>query len=231
MYRTVLRGNGKSASVPWAHFTLTGANIIAGDSESTLLELDSTSLVGVHAFTATISYDPSVVFFLEGSIPSPSSVPGAVTFSGILNFSQTPQTIVSMRWLGLLGGEPSTNLNLTFSSGDTIDAIVKTGLITIIDCSDLGGHVSISGSYHLGQIAPDPVLNEAKAQIEIGQDGYVDAAIYDVTGRLERQVIAWEVGRGTYVIDLPVESLGSGRHFFIVRSLGWSAIEPFLLLR
>jgi hypothetical protein len=230
-YRTVLRGNGKSVSMPWAHFTLTGANIIAGDSESTLLELDSTSLVGVHTFTSTISYDPSVVFFLGGSIPLSSSLPGAVTFSGTLNFSQSPQTIASMRWLGLLGGQPSTKLNLAFSSDDALNAIVKTGLITIIDCSDLGGHVSVSGAYHLGQINPDPVLNQAKVQIEIGQDGYVDAAIYDVTGRLERQVIARALGRGTYGIDLPVSTLGSGRHFFVVRSLGWSAIEPFLLLR
>jgi hypothetical protein len=185
----------------------------------------------VHTFTSTISYDPSVVFFLGGSIPLSSSLPGAVTFSGTLNFSQSPQTIASMRWLGLLGGQPSTKLNLAFSSDDALNAIVKTGLITIIDCSDLGGHVSVSGAYHLGQINPDPVLNQAKVQIEIGQDGYVDAAIYDVTGRLERQVIARALGRGTYGIDLPVSTLGSGRHFFVVRSLGWSAIEPFLLLR
>ena len=233
-YATTLRGVGRPLVNPWAHFTITDAIIISGDSASVNLRLDSTSLAGFHKFDATVSYDPEVVSFLgEGPFPSVQTAPGSFNFSGVLNFNQAQQFVASISWLGLLGPRSSTQVSLTFAVDTPLNVIVAPGLVTVTDCSNLSGHVSVAGPYHLGQIAPDPIweMAEPQVQIDLGNDGYVEAEVYDVTGRIEEQVLARSLERGSYWVTIPISTLSAGRHFFVIHSLGWREVRPFLIIR
>ena len=238
IYTTTLHGAGRVAAKPWAHFTILKATVVAGDVTSTALRLDSTSLTGLHDLQATITFDPEVVS-PESSAPYSGNLvtPDAYTFQGTFDFSNAPQFVASIRWLGLLGPRASTPLNLTLTADTELDVSVTLGVITVVDCSNLTGHVSVAGAYHLGNIIPDPVggavfgVAAPHVQIDLGNDGYVEAGIYDLTGRIEKQVLARLFERGSYMLSIPISGLSSGRHFFVICSLGWREIRPFLLIR
>ncbi len=222
----VLRGFGVIAKKPWVHFTVTSATVQSGSTVPFQIRLDSASFDSALQVTATLTFDPAVVW---PSGPGANSAPGAYSFPESIDFSKTPQRINTIDILGLIGPRSSTVLGLAITPDSLFDLRVTTGLATVQDCTGLSGKVSVSGAYQLGPVTPTIVADEATVPILLGNDGFVEGEIFDVTGSFVRLAFAGEFRRGDYRLSVPVDGLSSGRYFLRVRSLGWISTAPFLI--
>jgi hypothetical protein len=103
--------------------------------------------------------------------------------------------------------------------------------VSVTDCFGLDGNLSPGGPYALSPVSPDPAFDRATATLMLGNDGYVEAKIYDMTGREIETILEQSFQRGTYSLDIPTDGLSSGRYMIIVSSLGWRAAKPFVIDR
>ena len=95
------------------------------------------------------------------------------------------------------------------------------GSITVTDCTGLNGEFSPGGDYSMGPIMPNPASEIATLPLTLGNDGYVEAGLYDMTGRLVESILAQSFVRGSYAINIPMNGLASARYMVVVSSLGW----------
>ena len=65
--------------------------------------------------------------------------------------------------------------------------------------------------------------------LQLGSDGLVYAAVYDLAGQEIDDVVHDFWQRGQHTIDIPVSNLSSGKYLFVVRSMGWAEIRPFVI--
>jgi len=230
-FDAVLSGIGVTKEDLWAHFTISDAAVRAGDGATTSIRLDSSSIKGQHQVRVAISYDPEVVFFLSGSpyLAQPVGT-DTIAFSGMIDFD-TSGFIESVTWRALLGPCVSTFIGLSLMPDTIGNVIVDQGTVTITDCTGLNGHLSPGGNYSIGPITPDPASEVASFNLELGNDGYVEAGLYDMTGRLIEPILAKSYICGTYAIAIPMETLSSGHYMVEVNSLGWRAVRPFVVDR
>jgi hypothetical protein len=115
---------------------------------------------------------------------------------------------------------------------DTLfDLRVRPGTITITDCYDLGGRISVSGAYIVHEVHPSIVSSDATVTIELGNAGRAVGEVIDMTGRKISTVFDRDFERGTYDIPLHLGAVSSGRYMFVVRSLGWEGMTPFIINR
>ncbi len=230
-FTLVLRGIGFTRSSSWAHFTISSAAARAGDTVTTSITLDSSSLTGLDAVRGVISYDPMVVSPLGGfSFAIQPILPDSVVVMGTIDFS-SPGLIEDISWLTLLGPRASSIIGFQLSTDTALNVEVKTGTITVTDCTGLNGQLSPSGDYVLGPIAPNPASEIASVPLTLGNDGYVEAGLYDMTGKLIQNVLAQSFTRGSYTVNIPMSGLASGRYMIVVSSLGWRAATPLVVDR
>ncbi len=232
-FKAVLRGIGVSqpASADRAYFTVSSLSARSDSTVTTIVTLDSSSLKGTHPVRAVIGYDPSVVYFLGGS-PVPAQAVGSdsIQFSPTIDFDSTG-FIESISWLTLLGPRPSSVIGLAMTTDKPVDVRVKNGTITVTDCTGLNGQFSVGGAYTLGPVTPNPASDIVGFNLTLGNDGYVESGLYDMTGRLVEPLLAKSFIRGSYAITISTESLASGRYMVVVRSLGWCAEKPLIIDR
>jgi hypothetical protein len=230
-FKMALRGIGYKPGSLWAHFTISSAAARAGDTVVTAIRLDSSSLTGVHAIRAAVSYDPSVVYFIKGfTIPAQAVTTDSIVFSGTIDFSDTG-FIEAISWLTLLGPKASSVIGLDLSTNTPVNIGVTRGSVEVTDCTGLNGQFLPGGNYAIGPITPNPASETASFGLQLGNDGYVEAGLYDMTGRLIATILSQSFTRGTYTINIPMDALSSGRYMVEVSSLGWRAATPFIIDR
>ena len=234
-FSTILRGIGSSKPARIAYFRITSAPLIQPDSIArTELWLDSASFGGIDSLMAVkISFDPSVVYPVGGTPMTTSLIlPDTLAVSPFsLDFSKTPVFVEAIDWRGLIGPRTFTSLGLTIVADTPLDVRVTQGGVTVQDCYGLNGRISVAGPYKLGQVNADLAPGRGEVSVELGNDGFVEASIYDVTGRLSKQVLSGYMKPGTYQLALPFSGIASGRYFLVVSSLGWREVRPFSLDR
>ena len=232
-FTLVLHGIGAAplAATQWAYFTISSAAANAGNSVTTTITLDSSSLTSSHTIRAAVSYDPDVVSPLMGfSFPTQPVLPDSVTFSGAIDFSNH-HPIEYITWLTLLGPRASTAIKLALTADTPVNVIVNSGTITVTDCTGLNGQFSPGGDYALGPVTPDPASEIASLALTLGNDGYVEAGLYDMTGRLVENILSQSFTRGSYAVNIPMSGLASGRYMVVVNSLGWRDVRPLIIDR
>jgi len=229
--RETLAGVGIARVIPWAHFTISDTIVRMGDQAVSSIRLDSSSLKGRHAIRAVVSFDPTVLSPAP-SFPNPITSAGidSETFSDTIDFG-TPSFLEAIIWNTLAGPLDSSSVGLTVTTDTPIKVIVNNGSVTLTDCFGLAGHLASSGSYALGPITPNPSASEASATMTLGSDGYVEAAIYDMAGRLVQTLLQQRFTRGSYQLTIPTNGLSSGRYMLEINSMGWRAAAPFVMDR
>ena len=232
MVTSVLRGSGLSNGDARAAFSLSDTAIRADSIAIVRIMLDSASLVGRHGTRIAISFDPAVIALIEGfPFPIERDAADTISFSDTINFGMATGTIESIEWRGLLGPRASSSIGVRLTSDTLIHTTVIPGMVTITDCTGLNGQFSVAGAYVLGQLTPNPASSVAEAKLTLGNDGPVQAAIYDMTGKPVATIISGWMDRGDYQIELPIGSLASGGYILEVRSVGWAASEPLMVHR
>ncbi len=230
-FQSLLRGTGRSLVVPSAYFTVSSPELIRpGDTARTDIWLDSATLTGIHTLYSTkVSFDPSVVLPLSVSpgqftrIMTDSIVSGAIQ----LDFSKRAQFVQSISWLALIGPSLFSPIRISLLPDTLVELHIRQGSISVQDCSGLNGQISVAGPYRLGQVVPDAAPGKGEVEIELGNDGYVEASIFDLTGRLSRTALSEFKRGGRYILPLPLSGVSSGRYFLVVSSNGWRAVRPF----
>jgi hypothetical protein len=232
-FRMGLRGIGTTLKNPWAHFTISSVSAKAGENATTSITLDSSSLKGSHPVRGVVSFDPSVVYFMQGSPVFAQSIdPDSVLFSTSINFD-FPGPVEYISWMALLGPHVSTTigLELTLSDKTYLNVMVNPGTVIVTDCTGLNGQLSPGGDYALGPVTPNPASDIASIPLTLGNDGYVEAGLYDMTGRLVKTLLSQSFARGKYAIAIPMDGLASARYMVVVHSLGWRAMRPLIIGR
>ncbi len=232
-FTLALRGTGATPppATQWAHFTISSASAAAGDFVTTTITLDSSSLMNSHQIRAAVSYDPVVVSPITGfTFPITPVLPDSVTFSGKIDFGN-PGLIESITWLTLLGSRASTAIGLRLTTDTPVNVIVNQGTVTVTDCTGLNGQFSPGGAYALGPVTPNPASEIASLALTLGNDGYVEAGLYDMTGKLIESILSQSFTRGNYGVTIPMSGLASGRYMVVVSSLGWRAVRPLIVDR
>ncbi len=231
-FSAILNGSGFTHPNPWVHFTVSSAAVRAGDTATTSITLDSSSLAGKHLVRGVVSFDPIVVLPEGGFLITVQTVAmDSVGFMDSIDFSN-PGFIGYIQWLALLGPRPSTEIGLAVTAADTfVNIQVSPGKVTVTDCTGLNGQFSPGGSYAMGPIIPNPASNVASLALTLGNDGYVEAGLYDMMGKLVESILAQSFARGSYTVNIPMTSLASGRYMVVVHSLGWEASRPLVVDR
>jgi hypothetical protein len=228
-FNAVLRGMGFTHPNPWAHFTLSRAAVPAGDKATTSITLDSSSLAGKHLVRGVVSFDPTVVSPEGGFlIRLQTAAMDSADFEDTIDFSN-PGPIGSVNWLALLGPRASTQIGLAMTADTFVNIQVLPGEVTVTDCTGLNGQFSPGGSYSMGPVIPNPASGAASVALTLGNDGYVEAGLYDMAGKLIENIVAQSFARGSYAVNIPMSSLASGRYLVVVHSLGWEASRPLII--
>ncbi len=222
---TVLFGRGFQPAIPRAYFTLSRTTDPMGDSAFTTITFDSSSLAGRHPISASLTFDPTVLAPLL-SFPSLDTLHGAdsLTFSGPLDFSRDTTFLEQITWLTLAGPHDNSAINLSVKSDTPLNVRVNPGSVTLTDCFGLAGHLASGGSYLLGAITPDPASEAVSLTMQIGSDGYVEAAIYDVRVGSYRMYFKKTLNRG--VINSSSQSFLLLRAGICLKSVPWDGGGP-----
>ncbi len=230
-FKLALRGTGFKEGSLWAHFTISNAAARAGDTVVTTIRLDSSSLKGQYPASVAVTYDPSVVAFISGfTSPAHSVLQDSVAFSETIDFSN-PGFIEAISWLTLLGPRASSAIGLKLTTDTSVNIEVTRGSVVVTDCTGLNGQFVPGGNYAIGPVTPDPASESASFGLQLGNDGFVEAGLYDMTGKLITNILAQSFTRGTYTINIPMDALSSGRYMLEVSSLGWRVATPFIIDR
>ena len=89
----------------------------------------------------------------------------------------------------------------------------------------------ISESFDLTAIYPNPFNASTRIQYTIHQKGWVKLAIYDIQGKLLRQLVDREQGRGEYTLRFEAGDLSSGVYLLNLTLDNQTVSRPLILLK
>jgi len=72
--------------------------------------------------------------------------------------------------------------------------------------------------YNQLTIRPNPITRHARVSFSVAQNGRVSLTLYDVSGRLVRDIIQTYVSAGSYSIDLDTRGLAHGTYFLVLET-------------
>ncbi|MCK5453118.1 MAG: T9SS type A sorting domain-containing protein, partial [Calditrichia bacterium] len=90
---------------------------------------------------------------------------------------------------------------------------------------------SIPESFDLTAIYPNPFNASTRIQYTIHQKGWVKLAIYDIQGKLLRQLVDREQGRGEYTLRFEAGDLSSGVYLLNLTLDNQTVSRPLILLK
>ncbi len=80
-------------------------------------------------------------------------------------------------------------------------------------------------------ITPNPFSRHAKISFSIPQTGYISLSLYDVTGRLVKEIMQTRMNAGSYTIDLNTRGLAQGTYFLMLETVDSKASRSLVILR
>ncbi|HEY3876547.1 MAG TPA: choice-of-anchor D domain-containing protein, partial [Candidatus Kapabacteria bacterium] len=232
LLRIPLLGKASALGFPYASFTVSSATVPADSIATTVIRLDSLSLKGTHSVRGVLSFDPEVV-----EPETPMGFPHTATrvaadslaFTATLDSSSAPSVIESINWRALVGPRSSTIIEFTLTTDVPLAVHSNNGTIAVTDCTGLNGSFASAGSYTISPVNPNPSSDEASVSVTLGYAGYVQAGLYDMTGREVEPILSQSMPEGTNAIAIPMHSISSGKYFFVIHTLGWEASEPVVI--
>lgn len=164
--------------------------------------------------------------------------------------------VISGSGLKLSGGELTQSSSITYVSpkvinfsytapstpgSDTLYATVDRGHTGIWSWApNVGVRVytatGITGSqtavtYKLSQNYPNPFNPSTKISFGIAKSGYVKLSVYDLSGKLVKELINGQREAGSYDVEFRAEGLSSGVYYYKLESEGFSDTKKMLLLK
>ena len=89
----------------------------------------------------------------------------------------------------------------------------------------------IAHEYALLQNYPNPFNQETTIHYRLGTLDHVQLIVYDIIGREISRLVDIEQYPGEYGAKWNAKSLPSGTYFCVLRSQGWSKVQPMILVR
>ena len=108
------------------------------------------------------------------------------------------------------------------------DLIFETDGLIVIDAER---QVSIPSEYYLSAAYPNPFNNRTTLRYGLPEAGQVEINVYDISGRLVKELGGFEKVAGNHTIELNASDMGSG--LFIVRFEvnGFSSVQKIVLMK
>lgn len=91
--------------------------------------------------------------------------------------------------------------------------------------------IGVPGSSEISQNYPNPFNPLTKIDYDIAVDGIVNIAVYDVTGKLVKQVVNEFKPAGYYTAEFDASNLSSGVYFYKLVSGGFTKVKRMLVVK
>ncbi|MEP7234303.1 MAG: choice-of-anchor D domain-containing protein [Ignavibacteriota bacterium] len=195
------------------------------------------ALFDIDSFHVDISYDPSVVYFLD-TIDTRSTLAAGfkmkferlahdstIRISGEGNeIVASPGRFFILKAMALLGEHDSTIIRVTSSNPvNTADLLSSGGSFIVTDCEQYRGGIIFKGNYSVSNINPNPVSSQANIDYEIGLPGRVHLDLYDQLGRHIRTIVDDDKLRGKHSATFKADDIPSGEYVYVFRSLEYES--------
>ena len=82
--------------------------------------------------------------------------------------------------------------------------------------------------FSLGQNYPNPFNPVTKIPYEIKEPSYIVLKVYDITGRMVKELVNGKWGTGKYIADFDASGLSSGTYFYRIEIRGESTKERYI---
>jgi hypothetical protein len=231
---TTIDANGCTAvSAPFQPANIASATIslptdvtaAPGERVSVPLKLEQSAfldLAGAHDFTATITFDGSML------IPMGSTGPGA--FSGgnrVVTINGTRPdggdgVIAQLDLLAVVGGAETTPLAITSFQWNDGAAQVTTvdGSFRVTDICVEGGArlIRTAGGVTLKQNRPNPARTLTEIEYEVIEEGPTQLFITDLLGRLVLTLVDGTLTPGGHTARFDAAALVSGSYFYVLQT-------------
>ena len=67
-------------------------------------------------------------------------------------------------------------------------------------------------------VRPNPIIHQAKILFTVAQNGQVSIRLYDVSGRLMKNIIQTRMDAGSHIVDLDTRGLAQGTYFLVLET-------------
>jgi uncharacterized delta-60 repeat protein len=127
-----------------------------------------------------------------------------------------------------------TNTGTLYVTGTTAGTGSGNDYCTI-KYSQLTGIQNVNGSipskYELGQNYPNPFNPVTNIYISIPKSGFVNMAVYDITGKEVSGLVNEQLSAGSYKIDFDASALTSGTYFYKLTVHGFTETKKMMLVK
>ena len=108
------------------------------------------------------------------------------------------------------------------------DLIFETDGLIVIDAER---QVSIPSEYYLSAAYPNPFNNRTTLRYGLPEAGQVEINVYDISGRLVKELGGYEKVAGNHTIELNASDMGSGLFIVRVKVNGFSSVQKIVLMK
>ena len=230
--------------------TNSGANWLAVNSGITDLNVQTISANGNKLFAgsanATFYSSNSGLNWIAVNNGLGSNSAFTFTFNGNTVYAGTTQNRIFLStndgslWQEISTGlpAPSASANLVYSlainngilfAGVQGNSVWKRPLSEITAIEPV--ETNLPGEFELKQNYPNPFNPSTNIEFSIIKRGIVKLSVYNVTGRLVRQLVDVELNAGTYKVSFEAAGISSGAYFYELESSGSRITKKMLLLK
>lgn len=212
-YASIRRSGGAVVSLPVMDANLN--DII----DVPLVLVSSVNILGRNeGFTTSIRYNASLLKLLTANIPIVYSGNDAViTISGTI--TQATGILATLQFKVLMGDAPATPLvidSFTIGKNNKYSIVRKNGEVTILDLCKAGDTTRLfrrTLAASIASIKPNPVVNSATIDVTLGEEGYTQLYLLDLTGKQVSTVWQGTSKTGSYSFPFDVNTLSDGSYF------------------
>jgi hypothetical protein len=212
----------------------------AGDRIHLPLLLDSSSgldAAGATAFTATVSFDRSLLVAADPIMSTSDGTTRRVTFSGERTAGDASGTIGYVDLIAVFGSAESTPLHL--------DTIIWTRAVQPVALDRQDGELRLDGICRSGgtrlyngagdvalkPVQPNPVGSVAAVEYEVVETGRTRLVLSDLLGREVGVLADGDLEPGRYIAWIDVRGIASGYYFCVLKTPTLILTQPMEVAR
>ncbi len=244
-----LRGNGvfQPFGIPEVTYSIPDELAQVGDIVDIPISIGGKdlSLFNIDSFHVDITYDPTVIYFLD-TIETDHTLSSGFTMKfdslshdSIIRISgrgneivATPGWFFVLRAMALLGPHDSTRISIQSSDPiNTASLLSSSGSFVITDCENYRGGVLFKGNYFVSQVNPNPVSSSAHIDYEIGLPGRVHLDLFDALGRHVKTIVDDDQTVGKHSTTFSADDIPSGEYIYVFKSLEYESHAAMIIAK
>lgn len=105
-------------------------------------------------------------------------------------------------------------------------------LLTIdLTVTNISGNISLPTGFELKQNSPNPFNPVTKINFTLPKAAFVSLRVYDITGKIVRNLLEESKVAGTYSVDFNGAMLSSGTYFYTLQADGYAVTKKMILTK